>query len=257
MIALVSVGTYLSRRTTNPLTGRTQHISVTEEQEIAMGLQAAPEMAKQFGGLAPDPDAQNLVDTVGAELVAVLPESAVDYPYDFHVLNDDKTVNAFALPGGQVFITTALLGRLESRGQLAGVLAHEIGHVVGRHSAERIAKAELTQGLVGAATVAGSESQSGARTAQAVASMVGNMVNLKYGRGDELESDSLGVLFMVRAGYDPNSMKRVMEILREASGGGGQPEFMSSHPDPGNRIVEIERAIKVHFPDGLPPGLKP
>ncbi len=258
VIALISVVTYMSRKTTNPLTGKTQHISVSQDQEIAMGLQAAPEMAAQFGGLSPDSAAQNLVDAVGGRLVAVLPEEAIDYPYDFHVLDDSKTVNAFALPGGQIFITAALLSKLETEGQLAGVLGHEIGHVVGRHSADRIAKAELTQGLVGAATMAGSDSQMGAQSAQAVASMVGNMVNLKYGRGDELESDRLGVRFMALGGYDPNSMKRVMEILRDASGGGSrQPEFASSHPDPGNRIAEIDSAIKELYPNGIPNGLKP
>jgi len=258
VIGLISVVTYMSRRTTNPLTGKTQHISLSQEQEIAIGLQAAPDMAAQFGGLLQDKAAQDLVDTVGTQLVAVLPEEAIDYPYEFHVLADPETVNAFALPGGQVFITAALLGKLETTGQLAAVLGHEIGHVVGRHSAERIAKGELTQGLVGAATVAGSDSQMGAQSAQAVAAMVGNMINLKYGRGDELESDRLGVRFMSLAGYDPNSMKRVMEILRDASSGASrQPEFSSSHPDPGNRISEIDAAIKALYPNGVPADLKP
>jgi predicted Zn-dependent protease len=89
------------------------------------------------------------------------------------------------------------------------------------------------------------------------AQMVGNMINLKYGREDELESDSYGLQFMAAAGYDPRSMIRVMEILKEASGGQGPPEWMSSHPDPGNRSERIQAAVDKLFPQGVPADLKP
>ncbi len=211
-------------------------------------------MAQQFGGLHHDTQARQLVSAVGQQLVATLPPEAPRYPFEFHLLADPKTVNAFALPGGQIFITAALLERLETRGQLAGVLGHEIGHVLGRHSAEQMAKAQLTQGLVGAATV-GASDYANPRATQQIAGMVGNMVMLKYGRGDELESDKLGLRFMYAAGYDPRSLIQVMEILREASGGSKQPEFMSSHPDPGNRIEHIQQEIQALFPGGVPEGL--
>ncbi len=254
-IAAISLITYCSKSQVNPVTGKAQHIGISMEQEVAMGLQSAPQMAQEFGGLHPDSKAQALVDSVGQELVSVLPAEAPPYPYEFHLLADSTTVNAFALPGGQVFITVALLSRLETRGQLAGVLGHEIGHVIGRHSAERIAKSQLTQGLVGAAGVAGSDLGSAQGAAQA-ASVVGNMMLMKYGRGDELESDRLGLQFMQRAGYDPRAMIRVMEILREASGGGSRPEFMSTHPDPGNRIEQIQQELARMFPGGVPDGLR-
>ncbi|MFO0857907.1 MAG: M48 family metalloprotease [Phycisphaerales bacterium] len=253
-MALFFLVSYYLHKQVNPVTGRAQHIAVSMEQEVAMGLQAAPEMAQQFGGLHPDSKARELVKAVGEQLVANLPPEAPEYPFDFHLLADPKTVNAFALPGGQIFITSALLERLETRGQLAGVLGHEIGHVLGRHSAEQMAKAQLTQGLVGAATV-GASDYANPRSTQQIAGMVGNMVMLKYGRGDELESDKLGLQFMHAAGYDPRSLIRVMEILREASGGSRQPEFMSSHPDPGNRIEHIQQEIQRLFPGGVPEGL--
>lgn len=196
------------------------------------------------------------MDAVGKQIVQSLPDDAPQYQFDFHLLADMKTVNAFALPGGQVFITAALLERLETRGQLAGVLGHEVGHVLGRHSAEQMSKAQLTQGMVGAATVAASD-YADPRATQQIASMVGNMIMLKYGRGDELESDKLGLQFMYSAGYDPRSLIRVMEILREASGGSHQPEFMSSHPDPGNRIERIQQELAAMFPGGVPEGLTP
>jgi predicted Zn-dependent protease len=256
-VAAIALISYCSKSQVNPVTGKTQHIGLSTQQEIAMGLQAAPEMARQFGGLHPDQKAQDIVDAVGQELVAVLPPEAGQYQYEFHLLADPKTVNAFALPGGQIFITAALFQRLETRGQLAGVLGHEIGHVVGRHSAERIASSELTQGLIGAATV-GASDYVDPRATQQITGIVGNMILMKYGRGDELESDRLGLRFMADAGYDPRALIAVMEILREASGGGegGRPEFMSTHPDPGNRIEQIQQELARMFPAGVPAGMR-
>jgi predicted Zn-dependent protease len=250
VFAVIALFGYLANTSTNPVTGKTQHVALTPEQEVALGLQSAPQMAQQFGGLSADRAAVELVKSVGAEIVRVLPPEAPKYPFEYHLLADRKTVNAFALPGGQIFITEALLSRLETEGQLAGVLGHETGHVLARHSAAQMAKGQLTQGLVTAVGVAGSDSVAGQRQAAAVAGMVGNMINMKYGRDDELEADTLGLRFMLAAGYDPRSMIRVMEILREASGGSGQPEFMSTHPDPGNRIQHIESWLKEHATGG-------
>ena len=236
----------------NPITGEKQYISLTPEQEIAMGLQAAPQMAQQHGGLHPDPQAQALVDRVGQRLVQRSDAAKLGWKYDFHLLRDPKTVNAFALPGGQMFITAALFSRLKTEGQLAGVLGHEIGHVVARHSAQRIAKSSLTQGLIGAVMVA-----SGGGGASQTAQMIGQMVNMKYGREDELESDTLGVRFMSDAGYDPRALMGVMKILAEASGGSRQSEFMSTHPNPENRVQKIKDAISTTYPGGVPAGLEP
>lgn len=256
IIALISVVTYCSRQQMNSVTGRTQAIALTTEQEIYLGQQMAPQMAAQFGNEVRDAGAQALVDAVGATLLAAMPEEYPDYPFDFHLLADAQTVNAFALPGGQIFITAALFNRLETEGQLAGVLGHEIGHVLGRHSAAQMAKAELTRGLVGAAGVAGSDVM-GQRGATQVAGAVGNMMMLKYGRADELEADALGLQFMADANYDPRALIRVMEILREASGGASRPEWSSSHPDPGNRISKIEERLRMMFPQGIPVGMTP
>ncbi|MFM9957007.1 MAG: M48 family metalloprotease [Phycisphaerales bacterium] len=259
VVALVSIGGYFLNSSKNPVTGRTQQIALSMEQEIALGLQSAPEMARQFGGVSSDPRATDLVKSVGAEIVAALPPDAPPYRYDFHLLADPQTVNAFALPGGQVFITTALLTRLETEGQLAGVLGHEVGHVLGRHSAQQMAKAQLAQGLAGAAGMAGGDTAMGAQSAQAVAGMVGKFLLLKYGREDELEADRLGLRFMHAAGYDPRSLIGVMKILEEASGGASadRNDFSATHPNPGRRIEVIERTIAEMFPGGVPGGLRP
>jgi predicted Zn-dependent protease len=259
VIALIAIGGYFfgTREEYNPITEENQRIGLTVEEEIAMGLQAAPQMAAEFGGLLDNAQVQRDIDAIGARLVAASAASETDYQFDFHVLADSQTVNAFALPGGQIFITAALLQLMKTEGEVAGVLAHEIGHVVGRHSAEQIAKARLTEGLAGAAGVAlyDPENPSSAAASQ-IALVVGQMINMKYGRDDELQSDRLAVRFLADAGYDPRSMIGVMEALAQASGGARQPEFMSTHPDPGNRIAQIEQAIAAEFPNGVPDGLQ-
>jgi beta-barrel assembly-enhancing protease len=209
-------------------------------------------MAQQYGGLYPNQQAQDFVKRIGQEVVAKSIASQTKYQFDFHLLADEQVVNAFALPGGQIFITAALLDKLETEAQLAGVLGHEIGHVVGRHGSEHLAKQKLTQGLIGAVGVGAGDINS-ARMAQ----MVGQMIDLQYGRNDELEADKFGVKFMTDAGYDPRALEGVMKILEAASGGARQPEFMSSHPNPGNRIQHIQEAIQEFYPNGLPEGLKP
>ena len=245
LIAGFSLFSYFSSRQDNPVTGETQYVDITAEQEIVLGLEAAPEMAQEFGGLDPDSQAQALVDQIGSQIVRSSRAGSSPYEFDFHLLADPQTINAFALPGGQIFITRALFDRLTTEGELAGVLGHEIGHVVGRHSAEHIAKAKLTEGLTGAAVIASydPENPSSAQIAQ-MAVLVGQMINMKFGRDDELESDFLGVCFIDEAGYDPQELIGVMQILAESRQGQQPPEFFSTHPNPENRIERIQQAIQ-------------
>ena len=210
---------------------------MTTDEEVAIGLQSAPQMAQQHGGLYPDQNYQKLVDQVGQKLVNNSVARQTNYRYDFHLLRDPETINAFALPGGQIFITYALFAKLENEDQLAGVLGHEIGHVVGRHSAERMAKQGLTQGILSGVAVGFDPS-----TAQGAAA-IANVINMSYGREDELESDDLGVKFMMDAGYNPAELIGVMKILKEAAGPNRIPERLSSHPNPENRIEKIKEAI--------------
>lgn len=258
VFAVISLITYFGSRQYNEVTDEVQYIDVTVAQEIALGLQAAPQMSMQYGGEYPDKQMQALVDSIGERIVQASKLQETGYQFDFHLLADDKTVNAFALPGGQVFVTVGLLKLLQTEGELAGVIGHEIGHVVARHSAEHMAKARLTEGLSGAAVMAAYDPNDPKSVGVAqMAAMVGQMVNMKFGRDDELESDKLGVRFIAAAGYDPRAMMRVMDALDKASGGNRQPEFLSSHPHPENRIENIQQAIEMEFPGGLPEGLTP
>jgi predicted Zn-dependent protease len=258
-ILLIGLVSFLASKEYNPITNEEQYVSLTPEQEIALGLEAAPQMIQQFGGLYPDDELQTYVDRVGARIVRESAASQTEYQFAFHLLADPQTINAFALPGGQIFITQALFERLQSEGQVAGVLAHEVGHVVARHSAQQIAKSELTGSVIGAVVIAASDPEHPAQGAAAaqVATVVGQLVNMKFGREDELQSDQLGVRFMAEAGYDPRSLIQVMQILAEAGGPQRPPEFFSTHPNPENRIQEIEAAIRAAYPNGVPEGLTP
>jgi beta-barrel assembly-enhancing protease len=257
LMAAFALISYFGSSVYNPVTGETQYISITQEQEIALGLEAAPQLAQQFGGLHPDPQARAYLDAICERLLQGDSARELDYPFQCHLLADTQTINAFALPGGQVFITAALFNELDTEGQVAGVMGHEIGHVVGRHSAEQIAKQELTQGLTGAVVIASydPENPNSAYAAQ-MSMIVGQLINMRYSRQNELEADRLGVRFLAEAGYDPRSLIRVMEVLESAGGDNRQPEFFSTHPNPENRIENIQQAIAAEFPEGVPDGLR-
>jgi predicted Zn-dependent protease len=250
IVALIVSASYFMRSSENPITGETQRVALSPEQEIALGLQSAPQMAARFGGISRNEKASTLVKSIGERLVARSVAAKSPYRYSFHVLADSSTINAFALPGGPIFITEGLLRLLRTEGEVAAVLGHEIGHVVARHSAEHLAKQQFTQGLVGAVAL-GSGDYGTAQMAQ----VVGSLINMKYGREDELESDGLGVRIMAEAGYDPRSMLRVMEVLERASSSARQPEMLSTHPNPGNRAERIQAEIAKGFPSGVPEGL--
>ena len=255
-IILFTLFSYMRQSDVNPITGEKQRVALADEKdEIALGLQSAPAMARQHGGLHPNQQYQAIVDQVGMNLIRALNQHVQQngrinpYQFDFHLLADERAINAFALPGGQCFITYALLERLANyekatefgkfEDRLAGVLAHEVGHVVARHGNQRMAKQKLTQGLVGAVSVGAGGMQGGQ-----MAAMVGKMINMKYGRNDELEADKWGVSLSAAARYDARALLDVMEILDESAPGGGPPEMMSTHPKPANRRAYIAGILK-------------
>ena len=258
-IALFGIIGYYAKTQVNPVTGEKQRVAMTVDQEKALGLQAAPEMAQKMGGVLDpkrDPDAR-IVAEVGHKLVKQTEAAKSPYVgnFNFYLLDDPKTVNAFALPGGQIFITRALYNRLRDESELAGVLGHEVGHVIHRHSAEHMAKGQLGQMLVGAVAVGASDERGRGAGAAMAAAMANQMLQLRYGRGDETESDRYGITLLTQAGYDPRGMLEVMRVLKEAGGGGRQPEWMMSHPLPENRLKDIEQIIAQQFPNGVPTSL--
>jgi predicted Zn-dependent protease len=259
VIAGIALVTYFTRTQVNPVTGEKQHVALTVDQEKQLGLQAAPEMAAEMGGaLDPrkDPDAHRVAE-VGFKLVRQTEASKSPYVgnFDFYLLGDRNVINAFALPGGKVFITRALFDKLRDESELAGVLGHEVGHVINRHSAEQMAKKQRDQMLVVATGVGASDRGNRGSMAAAVAAVVAQMRGLSYSRSDESEADRYGLKLMGQAGYDPRGMLDVMQVLKQAGGGGRQPEWMLTHPLPENRFAEVKQIIAEQYPNGVPASL--
>ena len=231
----------------NAFTGDTVTVlKMSPEEETALGLQSVPEMAQQFGGMVRDPAVARKIDEIGHRLLEAKErivskrgkqEGEFDYQFQFHVLADRKTINAFALPGGQVFITMALLDKLPNEDAVAGVLGHEIGHVLARHSIQQMAKSGLLAGLVNAAVVATSD---GTNNNSQIAQMVGQVVQTKYGREAESQSDRIGIQLLLEAGYKPEALLEVMKVLASTMNGERPPEILSSHPFPETRAQQIE-----------------
>jgi predicted Zn-dependent protease len=257
LFTLFGLINYYGNVADNPITGERQRVQLSVQQEIALGRQSVDDVARQYNNrIDLDPPITQYINRVGQRVVTQSKARKIPYPYQFHLIYDPRTINAFALPGGQIFITTALLGRLNSEAQLAGVLGHEVGHVVGRHGSEHLAKQQLGGALANAVGIATSDGYGGGRQAQVVAQAVNQMLSLKYGRNDELESDRLGLAFMTEAGYDPRGLVQLMQILDSSRSGGEPPEFLSTHPNPGNRVVKLKELITQNFPNGIPPRLE-
>ncbi len=255
LMAFFGAITYFTSNVENPVTGEKQRVQLSPRQEVVLGLQARDKMAAQYGGLYPSPTIQQYVKRVGKKVIDGSDAKKAGYPFEFHLLRDSKTVNAFALPGGQVFITAGLLRRMNSEAQLAAVLGHEAGHVIGRHAAEHLAKQQLGRALVTAVGVAASDDRGNGQQAALIAQAVNQVVGLRYGRSDELESDRLGFRFMTEAGYDPRGIVELMQILGAARNGQAPPEFLSSHPNPENRVEKLQALITQSFPNGVPANL--
>ncbi len=261
LFALFGLITYCTNVVENPITGEKQRVQLSPQQEVVLGVQARSQMAARHGGLYPNPAIQAYIDQVGGRVVqqsaaAKAPSAEARYPYEFHLLSDPQTINAFALPGGQVFLTVGLLRRLKSEAQLAGVLGHEVGHVVGRHGAEHLAKQQLGTALVNAVGIAASDNPDNARQAAVLAQAANQLVSLQYGREDELEADQLGFRFMTEAGYNPQGLVELMQILGSARQGGASPEFFSTHPNPENRVERLKKLIAQAYPSGVPATLE-
>lgn len=251
MVAVGLVSYFSLPEETNPFTGETARHAIGPEQEIALGLQSVPEMAQQFGGVVRDPRVQGKIEEIGRRLLAakesILKKRGMDdfdYPFKFYVLTDRKTVNAFALPGGQVFITMALLEQLPNEDAVAGVLGHEIGHVLARHSSKQMAKNKMLSGIMNAAVVATTDGDPRSGSTQ-IAQYVGAFLQTRYSREDETQSDRIGVQLMLEAGYNPEELLSVMKVLQKSMEGGARPpEILSTHPFPETREKQIREFIR-------------
>ena len=234
--ALIALAAACAR---NPATGERELALIGEQQEVEMGREADQQIVASLG-VYEEEGVQDYVADIGQRLAAE--SERPDLPWTFRVL-DDPTVNAFALPGGFVYITRGIMTHLTSEAQLAGILGHEIGHITARHSVNQISRAQVTQLGVGLGMVLVPELQQFA----GLANVGMQLLFLKYGRDDENEADELGVRYMTREDYAPGELADVMAMLDRTSelqqGSGRVPQWLSTHPDPANRVEHIQEVI--------------
>ncbi len=221
----------------NPATGKSELMLVSESQEIQLGQQADSEVIQSIG-LYPDPALQSYVSDLGKKLAAT--SERPNLPWTFRVV-DDPAVNAFAIPGGFVYVTRGILSHMTNEAQLATVMGHEIGHVTARHTAHQMSREQVAN--LGLAV--GSMASSRIARYAGLASQALGVLFLKFSRDNENQADELGVRYSSRTNYDSRQMDSVMAMLDriESQSGGRLPEWLATHPNPGNRIGHINAVL--------------
>ncbi len=228
---------------TVPLTGRSHLLLLPESEERAMGLQSYQQvLAKEK--ISMDPARNALVQRVGRRIAAAT--GRTDFDWEFKVVENDKMVNAFCLPGGKVAVYTGILPITKDEAGLAAVMGHEVAHAIARHGGERVSQNLLVQ--VGVATVAAAMNANDPGTTQLVTGLLGAGATvgilLPFSRDHESEADHLGLIYMAKAGYDPHTARDVWIRMTDASKGREKPpEFLSTHPANETRIRQIEEWI--------------
>lgn len=228
---------------TNPATGKSQLMLVSETQEVAMGREADAQVGPAYG-LYEDPTLERYVAELGAALAARSERPGL--PWSFKVV-DDPTVNAFALPGGFIYVTRGLLGHLASEAQLVAVMGHEVGHVTARHSANQLSRQQFASiGLLAGSLARPDLAERFGGLAQGSL----GILFLKFGRDQEREADDLGFRYLTRDGYDGGQMVEVFETFERMSEGDGErmPGWLSTHPTPEDRIARLAARVAAERP---------
>jgi len=224
---------------TNPVTGKRQVVLMSEAQELAMGQEADPQIVAQFG-LYEDAALQAFIQDKGKQMAAI--SHRPNITYHFKVIDSD-VLNAFAVPGGYVYFTRGIMAHFNSEADFAGVLGHEIGHIAHRHTVEQQRNQMLGQlGLIAGMIISPTIAQFGQAASQGLGLML-----LKFGRDAERESDQLGVEYSTKIGYDARQMANFFQTLQrssEAAGSDPLPNFLSTHPDPGDRLTTVTKLAR-------------
>ena len=223
----------------------------TPQQDIEVGKHAAVDAAKQLP-LCNAPRVDAYLTQLGMRLTSKLPTGGVQYPFEFHCVND-KAINAFALPGGYVFINRGAIEAADNEAQLAGVMAHELSHVALRHGTTQATKAQAAQGIFGIASEIFGGSASGALLTGLGAFAAGGVL-LRYSRSAETQADVMGTQVLYDTGYDPRAMAQFFEKLEAETKGKNPPEFFSDHPNPEHRVERVDEEVQKL--GGFPPNAK-
>ncbi len=218
----------------NPVTGKQQLMFISPAQELQIGRQYAPEVEKQLGGAIDNAVFQNYINSIGRQIAAVSHTPQLEFHY---TAVNDTGINAMALPGGYVFITRGMLESLTTEAQLAAILAHETVHVTARHAAQAMSNQIGMEILLSAVT-----SDTTSQSVVTVARLGSQIIGLKHSRENETEADTIGLDYLVNAGYHPNAMVEIIEML-ERQNQLRPIEFLSTHPSPANRRENIIKYI--------------
>ncbi len=235
IISIIVLFTLVISCAVNPVTGKREFMLVSEQEEIQMGRKYDPQITQMYG-VYNDDKMMKYVDDLGQKMVKISHRSHLKF--EIKVM-DSPVINAFAVPGGYLYITRGILAYLNSEAELAGIMGHEIGHVTARHSAKQQSKAQLAQ--IGMA--AGSVFVEGFDQYAGLAGQAVGLLFLKFGRDDERQSDMLGVEYSTKVGYDSHHMGNFFNVLDKMHGGsgGGLPDFLSTHPNPEDRVVTVNK----------------
>jgi predicted Zn-dependent protease len=254
IVLLVVIGSpllVLSGCETNPYTGRSQLLMTSVSQEMELGAQAYQQVKNDPKvHQSQDPREIEPVKRVAARIIEAAKRSkyaemAKQFQWEVTVIKDDKTMNAFALPGGKIAVYTGIFPVAKTEAGLAAVLGHEVTHALARHGAERMSQGELTNAafqVIGAAAGASGMNPTlsqGAMAALGAGAQVG--VLLPFSRSHESEADYIGILLAADAGYDPRESVHLWERMEQLSGGGGPSEFLSTHPGHETRIAQLKK----------------
>ncbi len=218
-------------------------VGMTREQQIQLGFQAASQVYQQMPVLPDSSPETQYIRQLGQRLEATIPPQ-YSWPFEFHVIAQ-KEINAFALPGGPMFVNVGTIIAADNEAELAGVMAHEMSHVYMQHSAKQAGKAELTAGLAGlAGALLGATLGGGliGQLAQAGIQFGAQGIILKYSRSDEAQADEVGAIILYKAGYNPQALADFFQKLGAQPG--QPPQFLSDHPNPGNREQAIQKEIR-------------
>ena len=232
----LALGSLLSACATTPETGRQQLSLVSDEQMIQMGEEAYKQLLSE-SKISKNRELNAQVQEIGRRIAQA---SGVDYNWEFTVIDDPKTVNAFCLPGGKVGVYTGLIPIAENTAGLAAVIGHEVAHAVLRHSSERMSQEMLTKAGLTLASVGFSNSKYRDMIAGALGIGAAYGITLPFSRFHEAEADEVGLEYMAKAGYDPQEAVALWQRMGEVGGGSRPPELLSTHPDPARRAKDLQ-----------------
>jgi predicted Zn-dependent protease len=241
LLAVASSATQMPGAVSTPQLPNPGDTGVSKQQQEQIGSQAVGEVYKQMPVLPDSGPETQYVRQLGQKLAAVIPQQ-YSWPYEFHVI-PQKEINAFALPGGPVFVNIGTITAADNEAELAGVFAHEMSHVYMQHSIKQMKKAQWTQGIAGVlGGLLGGVGGTVGTLGQLGIGIAGGVLTMKYSRADESQADAVGAIIMYKAGYDPHYIAQFFQKL--ASMGGSGPQFLSDHPNPGNRQQAISKQVQ-------------